>query len=73
MGAGSAALFFVCLIGHELGHAVQARREGMKIEGIAPWLFGGVARFSGMLACVRTAASGRRARRSEPVEAGDVQ
>ena len=30
------------------GHAVQARRDGMQIDGITLWLFGGVARFSGM-------------------------
>ncbi len=28
---------------HELGHAVQARREGIEIEGITLWVFGGVA------------------------------
>jgi Zn-dependent protease/CBS domain-containing protein len=31
-----------------LGHAFQARREGMEIEGITLWLFGGVAKFKGM-------------------------
>jgi Zn-dependent protease len=48
MGAGAAVLFFACLVAHELGHAVQARREGMQIEGITLWVFGGVARFAGM-------------------------
>jgi Zn-dependent protease/CBS domain-containing protein len=48
MGAGAAALFFACLIAHEIGHAVQAKREGMDIEGITLWVFGGVARFNGM-------------------------
>jgi Zn-dependent protease/predicted transcriptional regulator len=33
---------------HELGHAFQAQREGMEIDGITLWLFGGVARFKGM-------------------------
>ena len=33
---------------HELGHAIQARREGVEIEGITLWLFGGVAQFKGM-------------------------
>jgi hypothetical protein len=33
---------------HELGHAFQARREGIEIDGITLWLFGGVARFKGM-------------------------
>jgi Zn-dependent protease/predicted transcriptional regulator len=41
-------LFFASLLLHELGHAVQARREGMEIEGITLWLFGGVAKFKGM-------------------------
>jgi Zn-dependent protease/CBS domain-containing protein len=44
----AAALFFACLLAHELGHALQARREGMKIDGITLWLFGGVAKFRGM-------------------------
>ena len=41
-------VFFASLLAHELGHAVEARREGMEIEGITLWLFGGVARFRGM-------------------------
>jgi Zn-dependent protease len=40
-------LFFVSLLGHELGHAVVARRHGVPIEGITLWVFGGVARFRG--------------------------
>jgi Zn-dependent protease/CBS domain-containing protein len=41
-------LFFCSLLLHELGHALRARREGMEIEGITLWLFGGVAKFKGM-------------------------
>lgn len=41
-------LFFASLVLHELGHAVVARREGMVIDGITLWLFGGVARFREM-------------------------
>jgi Zn-dependent protease len=48
MAIVAAVLFFVSLLLHELGHAFQARREGMEIEGITLWLFGGVAKFKGM-------------------------
>jgi Zn-dependent protease len=48
MASIAAILFFASLLLHELGHAVQARREGMEIDGISLWLFGGVARFKGM-------------------------
>jgi Zn-dependent protease len=48
MAIVASGLFFVSLLLHELGHALQARREGMVIEGITLWLFGGVAKFRGM-------------------------
>ena len=48
MAIVAAVLFFASLLAHELGHALQARREGMEIDGITLWLFGGVARFKGM-------------------------
>ena len=48
MAIVASILFFASLLLHELGHAVQARREGMEIDGITLWLFGGVARFKGM-------------------------
>jgi Zn-dependent protease/CBS domain-containing protein len=41
-------LFFGSLLLHELGHALQARREGMQIDGITLWLLGGVAKFRGV-------------------------
>jgi len=49
MALVAAVLFFVSLLLHELGHAVRARREGVEIEGITLWLFGGVARLKGEL------------------------
>jgi Zn-dependent protease len=48
MAIAAAVLFFTSLLLHEFGHAFQARREGMEIDGITLWLFGGVAKFKGM-------------------------
>jgi Zn-dependent protease len=39
----SALLFFTSIVLHELGHALQARREGIEIAGIDLWFFGGIA------------------------------
>jgi Zn-dependent protease/CBS domain-containing protein len=47
MAVAAALVFFASLLLHELGHARQALREGMEIEGITLWLFGGVAQFKG--------------------------
>ena len=47
MALVAAVVFFASLLAHELGHATRARREGMEIDGITLWLFGGVARFKG--------------------------
>ncbi|HXV32379.1 MAG TPA: site-2 protease family protein [Gaiellaceae bacterium] len=44
----AALVFFASLLLHELGHALQARRDGVEIEGITLWLFGGVAKFKSM-------------------------
>jgi Zn-dependent protease len=48
MAAVAALLFFTSLVLHELGHAIVAQHEGMRIAGITLWVFGGVARFKGM-------------------------
>ena len=48
MGIATAVLFFASILLHEIGHALQAMKEGMRIEGITLWLFGGVAAFRGM-------------------------
>ena len=49
MALVAAVLFFASLLLHEYGHALEARREGMEIEGITLWLFGGVAKFKGTI------------------------
>ena len=40
----SALLFFTSVLLHELGHAVVAIRNGLGIQGIDLWMFGGVAK-----------------------------
>src|ERR671932_1156450 len=39
-----AFLFFGSILLHELGHAVAATRNGVEIDGIELWMFGGLAR-----------------------------
>lgn len=42
----AAVLFFGSIVLHELGHAFEARRNGIDVEGIDLWIFGGFARLS---------------------------
>src|SRR5215204_3264668 len=42
----AAASFFASILAHEFGHALAARREGIAVEGIDLFLFGGVMKMS---------------------------
>jgi Zn-dependent protease len=43
----TAVAFLGSLLAHELAHAVLARRNGLTVDGITLWLFGGVSRLQG--------------------------
>jgi Zn-dependent protease len=47
VGVVGAATFFGSLLLHELSHSVVAQRNGMRVESVTLWLFGGVAQLSG--------------------------
>ncbi|MEV4385203.1 site-2 protease family protein [Micromonospora sp. NPDC049580] len=46
-GLAAAVVFFVGLLAHEVSHAVVAKRNGLTVESITLWLFGGVAELRG--------------------------
>jgi len=47
MAIVAALLFFASILLHELGHSWEARREGIEVDSITLWLFGGVSQFKG--------------------------
>ena len=46
VAVGAALLFYVSLVLHELGHALVARRQGIDVQRIDLWFFGGLAQLS---------------------------
>ena len=46
IGTVAALGLFVCVVAHEFGHSLVARRYGVSIESITLWLLGGVARMA---------------------------
>ena len=47
MGIVAALLFLASILFHELGHSWVARREGIEVDSITLWLFGGVSQLKG--------------------------
>jgi Zn-dependent protease/CBS domain-containing protein len=50
MGIVAGVLFLVSILLHELGHSLVARREGIEVDSITLWLFGGVSQFKSRFA-----------------------
>lgn len=46
VGAIGALMFLGALLAHEIAHAVVARRNGVEVQGITLWMFGGYAQFA---------------------------
>jgi len=46
-GTVAAVVFMVGLLAHEVSHSVVARRNGIDVDSITLWLFGGVAQLKG--------------------------
>ena len=45
VGLLGSLLFLISLLAHEVSHSVVARHDGIEVEGITLWMFGGVAQF----------------------------
>ncbi|TMF38294.1 MAG: CBS domain-containing protein [Chloroflexi bacterium] len=56
LAVAGAILFYLCLLAHELSHALVARSNGLKVAGITLWLFGGVSRLEGEAGSARAEA-----------------
>jgi Zn-dependent protease len=50
MAIVAAVLFLASILLHELGHSWVARREGIEVDSITLWLFGGVSQLKGRFA-----------------------
>lgn len=49
LAAVATTVLFACsILVHELGHAVVARGEGVGVDGVTLWMFGGVARLTSL-------------------------
>lgn len=46
-GVGAAVVFLLGLLAHEVSHAVVAQRNGVSVNSITLWMFGGVAELRG--------------------------
>ena len=47
VGTVGAVLLMCSLLAHELAHAVVAQREGVEVESLTLWIFGGIAALRG--------------------------